>query len=154
KNRIHTMRHLPPALRRTPLPALVLSLLLPLAVLGACSRSDAVTTPTATRQPTATAAPEPGTFYFTTDDKVTLSGKIMGSGMTAIVLSAQDGYPSMFWEPLATQLANRGYQVMTYNYRGVAPSQGRYDTDALDHDLRAAIDAVRAKNGMKNGMKN
>ena len=55
----------------------------------------------------------------------------------------------MFWEPLATQLADRNYLVMTYNYRGVAPSQGRYDTDALDRDLRAAIEAARAKGAMK-----
>jgi alpha/beta superfamily hydrolase len=138
------MRRLSTAFRRTPLPVLLLSLLLPLALLSACGGGTAATAPTATRQPTATATPEPGTFYFTTDDGVTLSGKIVGTGMTAIILSAQDGYPSMFWEPLATQLADHGYLVMTYNYRGVAPSQGRYDTDTLDHDLRAAIEAVRA----------
>jgi hypothetical protein len=80
---------------------------------------------------------------------VTLSGKIVGTGTTAIVLSAQDGYPSTFWEPLVTQLADRNYLIMTYNYRGVTPSQGRYDTDALDHDLRAAIEAVRAKGAAK-----
>jgi pimeloyl-ACP methyl ester carboxylesterase len=78
-----------------------------------------------------------------------LSGKIVGTGTTAIILSAQDGYPSMFWEPLETQLADRGYLVMTYNYRGVAPSQGRYDTNTLDHDLRAAIEAARAQGATK-----
>jgi alpha-beta hydrolase superfamily lysophospholipase len=80
---------------------------------------------------------------------VTLSGKIIGAGTTAIVLSAQDGYPSTLWAPLATQLADHGYLVMAYNYRGVAPSQGRYDTDALDHDLRAAIEAVQTKGATK-----
>jgi esterase/lipase len=30
--------------------------------------------------------------------------------------------------------------------------QGRYDTDALDHDLRAAIEAVRAKGATKIGL--
>ena len=143
------MRRLSTTFRRTPLPVLLLSLLLPLALLNACGSSNAATAPIATRSATATATPEPGTFYFTTDDGVTLSGKIVGTGTTAIVLSAQDGYPSMFWEPLATQLADRNYLVMTYNYRGVAPSQGRYDTDALDRDLRAAIEAVRAKGATK-----
>jgi alpha/beta superfamily hydrolase len=38
---------------------------------------------------------------------------------------------------------------MAYNYRGVTPSQGRYDTDALDHDLRAAIEAVQTKGATK-----
>jgi hypothetical protein len=143
------MRHSPIAFRRPPLPVLALSLLLPLALLSACGSSNAATAPTATRAATATATPEARTFYFTTDDHVTLSGKIVGTGTTAIVLSAQDGYPAMFWEPLATQLADHGYLVMTYNYRGVTPSQGRYDTDALDHDLRFAIEAVRAKGATK-----
>jgi len=142
-------RRLTTTSRRTPLPVLVLSLLAPLALLSACGGGTAATAPTATRAATATATPEPGTFYFTTDDNVTLSGKIVGTGTTAIVFSAQDGYPGMFWEPLATQLADRDYLIMTYNYRGVTPSQGRYDTDALDHDLRGAIEAVRAKGATK-----
>jgi len=146
------MRHSPIAFRRTTFPLLALSLLLTLTLLSACGGGTAATAPTATRSATATATPEPGTFYFTTDDNVTLSGKIVGTGTTAIVLSAQDGDPSMFWEPLATQLVVRNYLVMTYNYRGVTPSQGRYDTDALDHDLRAAIEAVRAKGATKIGL--
>jgi uncharacterized protein len=143
------MRRLPTTFRRIPLPILVLRLLLPLALLSACGSSNAATAPTATLRVIPTATPEPGTFYFTTDDNATLSGKIVGTGTTAIVLSAQDGYPNTFWEPLATQLAGRSYLVMTYNYRGVAPSQGRYDTDILDHDLRAAVEAVRAKGATK-----
>jgi alpha/beta superfamily hydrolase len=141
------MRRLPTHLHRTTFPLLALSLLAPLALLSACASGAAATAPTAptaTRSATATATPESGTFYFTTDDHVTLSGKIVGTGTTAIVFSGMDGYPSMFWEPLATQLAGRNYLIMTYNYRGVAPSQGHYDTDALDHDLRGAIEAVRA----------
>jgi hypothetical protein len=130
-------------------PSLISGLLLLVTLLSACGGGTAATAPTATRQPTATATPEPGTFYFTTDDHVTLSGKIVGTGTTAIILSAQDGYPSMFWEPLATQIAGRNYLVMTYNYRGVSPSRGRYDTDTLDRDLRAAIKAVQAKGATK-----
>jgi dipeptidyl aminopeptidase/acylaminoacyl peptidase len=143
------MRHLPTPLRRTTFPLLALSLLLPLALLSACGSSNAATGPTATPKATATATPEPGTFYFTTDDGVTLSGKIVGSGATAIVLSAQDGDPGVEWAPLASQLADRGYLVMTYNYRGIDPSQGRYIKDQLDHDLRAAIAAAQAKGATK-----
>ena len=82
------MRHLSTTFRRTPLPVLLLSLLLPLALLNACGGKTAATASTATRSATATATPEPGTFYFTTDDNVTLSGRIVGTGTTAIVLSA------------------------------------------------------------------
>ena len=66
------MRRLSTTFRRTPLPVLLLSLLLPLALLNACGSSNAATAPIATRSATATATPEPGTFYFTTDDGVTL----------------------------------------------------------------------------------
>src|SRR5215831_2429834 len=121
------MRHLPTPLHRTTFPLLALSLLLLLALLSACGGGTAATAPTVTPKATATATPEPGTFYFTTDDGVTLSGKIVGSGTTAIVLSAQDGDPGSEWAPLAAQLADRGYLVMTYNYRGIDPSQGHYD---------------------------
>ena len=67
------MRLLSTTLRRTPLPVLLLSLLLPLALLNACGSSNAATAPIATRSATATATPEPGTFYFTTDYNVTPS---------------------------------------------------------------------------------
>ena len=67
------MRRLSTTFRRTPLPVLLLSLLLPLALLNACGSSNAAIAPIATRSATATATPEPGTFYFITDDKVTLS---------------------------------------------------------------------------------
>lgn len=143
------MRSLQSALRHTRFSSLALSLLISLALLSACGGTTAGNAPTATPKATTTATPEPGTFYFTTDDGVTLSGKIIGTGATAIVLSAQDGDPGSEWSPLATQLADRGYLVMTYNYRGIDPSQGRYLKDMLDHDLRAAIEAVRAKGATK-----
>src|SRR4051794_10022479 len=119
----HTFRH-------TRFLLLALGLLLPLALLSACGGTTAATAPP---KATPTDTPAPGTFYFTTDDGVTLSGKIVGTGTTAIVLSAQDGDPGSEWSPLATQLADRGYLVMTYNYRGIDPSQGRYLKDMLDH---------------------
>jgi alpha/beta superfamily hydrolase len=135
-------------------PLLALSLLLPLALLSACGGPNAATfptatSPTATPKATATTTPEPGTFYFTTDDGVTLSGKIVGSGTTAIVLSAQDGDPGSEWAPLASQLADRGYLVMTYNYRGIDPSQGHYDHPKLVSDLNAAIQAAQQHGATK-----
>jgi dienelactone hydrolase len=143
------MRHSPIAFRRTPLPVLVLSLLLPLALLSACGGGTAATAPTATRSATATATPEPGTFYFTTDDNVTLSGKIVGTGTTAIVFSSMDGDPKIDWQGLAPLLASRGYVAFSYDYRGLGASQGPSDRSKIDHDLNAAIQAAQQRGATK-----
>jgi pimeloyl-ACP methyl ester carboxylesterase len=128
---------------------LVLNLLLPLALLSACGGGSAVAAPTATRQPTATATPEPGTFYFTTDDNVTLSGKIAGTGTTAIIFSAMDADPKEEWMDVAPLLAARGYMTLAYDYRGLGQSQGHYIKDQIDRDLRAAVKAAQAKGATK-----
>ena len=141
------MRHSPIAFRRTPLPILVLSLLSPLALLSACGDGTAATTPTATRS--ATATPEPGTFYFTTDDNVTLSGKIVGTGTTAIVFSSMDGDPKIDWQDLAPLLASRGYMTFSYDYRGLGASQGYYDRSKIASDLNAAIQAAQQHGATK-----
>ncbi len=143
------MRHSPIAFRRTTFPLLALSLLLPLALLSACGSSNAVAEPTATRQPTATATPEPGTFYFTTDDNVTLSGKIVGTGTTAIVFSSMDGDSKIDWRDLAPLLASRGYMTFSYDYRGLGASQGYYDRSKITSDLNAAIQVAQKQGATK-----
>ena len=143
------MRHSPITFRRTPLPVLVLSLLAPLALLSACGGGTAATAPTATRAATATATPEPGTFYFTTDDNVTLSGKIVGTGTTAIVFSSMDGDPKIDWQGLAPLLASRGYMTFSYDYRGLGASQGYYNRSKIASDLNAAIQAAQQHGATK-----
>jgi alpha/beta superfamily hydrolase len=125
----------------------VLSLLSPLALLSACGDGTAATTPTATRS--ATATPEPGTFYFTTDDNVTLSGKIVGTGTTAIVFSSMDADSKVDWQDLAPLLASRGYMTFSYDYRGLGASQGHYNRSEIDHDLNAAIQAAQQHGATK-----
>ena len=143
------MRHSPIAFRRTTFPLLALSLLLTLALLSACGGGTAVTAPTATRSATATATPEPGTFYFTTDDNVTLSGKIVGTGTTAIVFSSMDGDPKVDWQDLAPLLASRGYMTFSYDYRGLGASQGHYDRSKIASDLNAAIQSAQQHGATK-----
>ena len=122
---------------------------LALALLSACGGGTAATAPTATRSATATATPEPGTFYFTTDDKVTLSGKIVGTGTTAIVFSSMDGDPKIDWQDLAPLLASRGYMTFSYDYRGLGASQGYYDRSKIASDLNAAIQAAQQHGATK-----
>jgi alpha-beta hydrolase superfamily lysophospholipase len=128
---------------------LALSLLFPLALLSACGGTNAVAAPTATRAATATAIPEPGTFYFTSDDNVTLSGKIVGAGTTAIIFSSMDGDSKVDWVDLGPLLASRGYMTVSYDYRGLGASQGHYDRSKIDHDLNAEIQAAQQHGATK-----
>ena len=139
-------RNLP---RQTKLPLLILSLLLPLALLSACGGGNAATSATATPQATATETPAPGTFYFASEDGVTLNGKITGTGTTAIIFSAMDADPQDEWDSVTPLFTARGYMAMTYDYRGLGQSQGRYIKDEIDRDLRAAIKVAQAKGATK-----
>ena len=143
------MRSLQSTLHRMRFPFLASSLLLSLALLSACGGSSVATAPTATRQPTATATPEPGTFYFTTDDNVTLSGKIVGTGTTAIIFSSMDGDSKVDWRDLAPLLASRGYMTLSYDYRGLGASQGFYDRSKITSDLNAAIQVAQKQGATK-----
>jgi len=115
--------------------------------LNACAASSPQAGQTASpaNRPTPTDTPPAGTFYFTTEDGVTLNGRIIGNGKTALVFSNGQDVPKFVWHPVAEQLANSGYLCLLYDYRGLSPSQGRDDQQSRDRDLRAAIGAVRAR---------
>jgi pimeloyl-ACP methyl ester carboxylesterase len=114
--------------------------------LGACAGSSpqAGQTPSPTSRPIPTDTPPADTFYFTTEDGVTLDGQVIGGGKTAIVFSNGQTLPKFFWLPVAQRLAGQGYLSLLYDYRGIPPSQGRYDLSRRDSDLRAAVAAARA----------
>jgi alpha/beta superfamily hydrolase len=133
---------------RPVLPIFLASLVLALALLSACGGSAALA-PTATPQATATETPQPGTFYFTSEDGVTLNGKILGTGTTAVIFSAMDADPKEEWNGVAPLFVARGYMTLAYDYRGLGQSQGHYIHDQIDRDLRAAIKAAQAKGATK-----
>jgi alpha/beta superfamily hydrolase len=111
--------------------------------LAACSSQAATVAHTPTPAPTET--PPLGTFNFTTEDNVTLNGQIIGQGRTAIIFSNGKQIPKIDWQPVALQLAGRGYLALLYDYRGIPPSGGRNDPDLRDRDLRAAVEVARAR---------
>lgn len=112
---------------------------------GASLADRPAVTPTAT--PTAT--PQPGTFYFTTSDGVTLNGRIFGQGKTALIFSNGKGFSMQLWVTVAQTMADRGYMSMLYDYRGVGQSQGTDNPSERENDLRAAISAARAHGASK-----
>jgi pimeloyl-ACP methyl ester carboxylesterase len=125
---------------------LVICVALGLAV-GACAvlSPQAGQTPSPTTRPMPTDTPPADTFFFTTEDGVTLNGQIIGSGKTAIIFSDGQTVPKFFWLPVARRLAGQGYLCLLYDYRGISPSQGRDDLSRRDNDLRAAVAVARSR---------
>ena len=59
----------------------------------------------------------PGVVAFVSDDGVTLSGTLYGSGASAITISHMFPTDQTSWTPLAKDLAGRGYLVLAYDFR-------------------------------------
>jgi len=80
---------------------------------------------------------------FKTDDGLVLVGKLYGKGKTGVILSHMYPADQESWRPLALFLSQRGYKVLTYNFRGYLPSQGERQIALLDKDLLTAIKFMR-----------
>jgi pimeloyl-ACP methyl ester carboxylesterase len=123
-----------------------LSLCLMVIGCGSASTSSAATS-TPTAAPTPTLAPTPvvqtRTVTFKTEDGVSLSGTLYGSGRTAVIFSNQTDTLQPPWIGVAQQLAARGYLAFTYDYRGKGDSGGEFDFAPLVKDEHAAIAYAR-----------
>ncbi|HEV8340719.1 MAG TPA: alpha/beta fold hydrolase [bacterium] len=76
---------------------------------------------------------------FRTDDGVTIRGYQFGMGRAAVILSHMYGTDQRIWFPLAEDLARRGYTAITYDYRGIGRSGGRFVIAQTYRDALAAI---------------
>ena len=124
---------------------------------GGDSKSSRAERPTATAEgaPVATAVPSPSercgapdvparTVRFDTEDGVSLSGAIVGSGPVGAVLVHEYPGPMCGWWPYAVYLARHGVRALLFDLRcfGVSecPSGGRGEATA---DVAAAVRALR-----------
>ena len=88
---------------------------------------------------------------FASRDGVELQGRVFGRGTTAVVLSHMLPADQRSWFDLAGRLAEEGYLVLTYDFRGYCPggdggcSQGERDISAIWQDVLGAIDLVRER---------
>ena len=88
---------------------------------------------------------------FTSSDGVELAGRLFGDGETALVLSHMRPADQTSWFDFAQRLADQGYLVLTYNFRGYCPggqagcSQGDQDIAAIWQDVLGAEDFVRSQ---------
>ncbi|MGZ8610855.1 MAG: alpha/beta hydrolase family protein [Actinomycetota bacterium] len=86
---------------------------------------------------------------FDATDGIHLEGRVFGEGTAAVVLSHMRPADQTSWYRFAARLADAGYLVLTYNFRGTCPggdggcSQGERDIGGLWRDVVGAIDAVR-----------
>lgn len=88
---------------------------------------------------------------FPSSDGVRLEGKLYGKGKVGVILSHQYNSDQSSWFPFAGTLADSGYLVLTYDFRGFCPggdagcSSGKKDVAAATKDLEGAIAYLRSK---------
>jgi pimeloyl-ACP methyl ester carboxylesterase len=88
---------------------------------------------------------------FEARDGVRLEGRVFGEGTTAVVLSHMLPADQRSWFRLANRLADQGYLVLTFDFRGYCPggdggcSEGERDIAEIWQDVLGAIDLVRSR---------
>jgi pimeloyl-ACP methyl ester carboxylesterase len=113
-------------------PALVLAV-----VLGACAGDEREVDPSTSEAVT-----------FESADGVRLEGRLFGDGTSAVVLSHMRPADQSSWYAFADRLADDGYLVLTYNFRGYCPggdagcSDGERDVGQMWRDVVGAVEFV------------
>jgi pimeloyl-ACP methyl ester carboxylesterase len=88
---------------------------------------------------------------FESRDGVTLEGRLFGDGSTGVVLSHMQPADQRSWFAFANRLADEGYLVLTYDFRGYCPSgdggcsQGELQISAIWQDVLGAMDFIRSR---------
>ena len=88
---------------------------------------------------------------FDAADGVHLEGRLFGHGSSAVVLSHMRPADQRSWFAFADRLAEDGYLVLTYDFRGYCPggeggcSDGERDVGAMWQDVLGAVDFVRSR---------
>ena len=88
---------------------------------------------------------------FEASDGVTLDGRLFGpdQGSAGVVLAHMFPSDQSAWFAFADRLGQRGYRVLTFNFRGYCPggdagcSQGEKSIPAIWQDVEGAIEALR-----------
>lgn len=78
------------------------------------------------------------------DGFITLRAHLFGGqNEVAVILSHMRPNDQTAWFEFAQQLADEGYAVLTFDFRGYGESDGDQDFDKLDEDLSAALQFMR-----------
>lgn len=79
---------------------------------------------------------------FATSDGLTLTGRLFGSGHVGVVLAHMLPSDATSWYSAARKIADAGYFVLAFNFRGYDGSQGTKSTAGASKDLKAARDML------------
>ncbi|NLE74932.1 MAG: alpha/beta hydrolase [Actinobacteria bacterium] len=82
---------------------------------------------------------------FTTQDGVTLSGRIFGNSDVGVVLAHMYPKDQSSWHEFAEILAVEGYQALAFDFRGYGISTGSKDISVIERDILAAMAALRER---------
>jgi dienelactone hydrolase len=97
---------------------------------------------------------------FRSSDGVPLAGRLFGpdEGGAGVVLAHMFPSDQSAWFAFAERLAERGYRVLTFNFRGYCPggdagcSEGEKDIPAIWQDVEGAIEALRNEGAARIGL--
>jgi alpha/beta superfamily hydrolase len=80
---------------------------------------------------------------FNTEDGVALSGHLYGGGTKGVILCHMYPADQTSWYPIAERLAEHGYLVLTFDFRGYGESGGDKEIEKIDQDVAAAFFHIR-----------
>jgi pimeloyl-ACP methyl ester carboxylesterase len=109
-------------------------------VLPACGRSDENADASGSRS-----------VSFESSDGVELDGRLFGEGGTGVVLAHMRPADQRSWYAFARRLADQGYLVLTFDFRGTCPggeggcSSGELEISEIWRDVVGATDLVRSE---------
>jgi pimeloyl-ACP methyl ester carboxylesterase len=85
---------------------------------------------------------------FDAEDGLVLHGRVYGekTGTTAVILAHELDRNQNVWSRLAEHLAARGFQVLTFDFRGHGESPGQKEVGVADGDVAAAVRFLRRLN--------
>lgn len=86
---------------------------------------------------------------FFTADGVSLRGYIFGKGKIGVILSHMYPADQTSWFDTARTLAQKGYQVLTFDFRGYGKSEGQKEISLIDQDLTTALYFMKNKRKTK-----
>lgn len=77
---------------------------------------------------------------FKTDDQVEIEGRIFGIGKNGLILAHMYTADQESWKDFALLLSQKGYRVLTFNFRGYGKSGGERQISLIYKDVLAAYE--------------
>ncbi len=78
-----------------------------------------------------------------TSDGLSLKGRLFGFGKNGVVLSHMFPSDQTSWDDFASKLTEKGYIVLTFDFRGYGDSGGGKDPARIDIDELAALEFMK-----------